>query len=172
MNKLLTPDFAFPSIDSLAPSFFTDRGIKAVFLDIDNTLVPPCTPVPDEKCDNFVYSLIDAGIKVCLVSNNKASRVNAFNKYNVYSSHRSAKPFPFAYLRLLKKLKLSKNEAAAVGDQLLSDIWGASSIGILTVYVDPIKPGNEGWFVWLKRKIEAPILRKLKKSGDFYGKIV
>lgn len=168
MKKFLTPDYAFSGIEYLTPSFFQEKGIKAVFLDIDNTLVPPLTPCPDEKCDKFISSLINSGIKVCLVSNNKAKRVNAFNTYGVYSSHRSAKPFPFAYLKLIKKLGLSKKEVAAVGDQLFSDIWGASSIGILTVYVAPIEIGNEGWFVWLKRKLEAPILRKLEENDNFY----
>ena len=57
MLKILVPDAVFDSIGSITPEFFTERGIKAVFLDIDNTLVLPHTPVPDEAAELFIKSL-------------------------------------------------------------------------------------------------------------------
>ena len=161
MLNILIPDAAFDSIGSITPDFFLDRGIKAVFLDIDNTLVLPRTKVPDEAAERFISSLSASGITVCLVSNNKKKRVNRFNTLSLIAVHRAAKPLAFSYLRLLKKLGIKKSEAAAVGDQLFSDISGAKAAGILAVYVKPIKPGGEGAFVHLKRRLEKPIIKKL-----------
>lgn len=160
MNKILTPNAFFGSIDEISPDFFTSRNIKAVFLDIDNTLVTPHTPVPDERAKSFITSLTDAGITVCLVSNNKKERVDTFNTLSLISVHRAAKPLTHSYKKLLKKLNLKSTEAAAVGDQFFSDISGANLSGLFTVYVSPIKIGGEGAFVWLKRKLEKPLLKK------------
>ncbi len=160
MNKILTPDAFFGSIDEISPEFFTSRGIKAVFLDIDNTLVMPHTPVPDGRAEGFIRSLTAAGLSVCLVSNNKKERVDRFNTLSLPAVHRAAKPFTFSYNRLIKTLGISKDEAAAVGDQFFSDICGANAAGLFTVYVKPIKLGGEGPFVWLKRKLEKPLVKK------------
>ena len=79
MNKYLIPDITVASIDDLSGEFFRERGIKAVFLDIDNTLVTPKTAVPDERASRFLKSLEDVGITTCLVSNNKRERVETFS---------------------------------------------------------------------------------------------
>ena len=161
MLKILVPDAVFDSIDSITPEFFTERGIKAVFLDIDNTLVLPHTPVPDEAAERFINSLLAAGLSVCLVSHNKKERVDRFNTLSLPSVYRAAKPLTVGYRRMLKKLGIKKSEAAAVGDQFFSDISGAKAAGILAVYVRPISIGGEGAFVHLKSKLEKPLIKKL-----------
>ena len=161
MLNLLVPDAVFDSIGSITPDFFKSRSVKAVFLDIDNTLVPPHTSAPDEAAVRFICSLRDSGITVCLVSNNKKERVDRFNTLSLLSVHRAAKPLTFSYKRIIKKLGIKKSEAAAVGDQIFSDISGAKAAGIMAVYVKPIKIGGEGAFVHLKRKLEKPILKRL-----------
>ena len=170
MNKNLIPDITAKSIDALDGDFFISRGIKAVFLDIDNTLVLPHSLLPDERAEKFVRSLINAGLTVCFISNNKKVRVDKFNTFKIPAIHRAAKPLTFSYSRMIKRLGINADEAAAVGDQFFSDIYGANRAGLLTVYVQPIKIGDEGAFVWLKRKLEAPLLKRLR-SGN-YIKIV
>ena len=109
MLKILVPDAVFDSIDSITPEFFTERGIKAVFLDIDNTLVMPHTPAPDEAAERFINSLLAAGLSVCLVSNNKKERVDRFNTLSLPSVYRAAKPLTVGYNRMLKKLGIKKS---------------------------------------------------------------
>ena len=161
MNKYFVPDVTVDSIDDLSGAFFKEKGIKAVFLDIDNTLVTPKTRKPDERANKFLNSLKEAGISVCLVSNNKKERVDEFNEGGYLSIHRAGKPFTYSYRRMLKRLKIDKNEAAAVGDQFYSDIYAGRRLGVLTVYVKPIEIGNEGPFMHLKRKLEKRIIKKL-----------
>ena len=161
MNKYLTPDIALDSIDDLSGEFFKEKGIKAVFLDIDNTLVTPKTAIPDERARRFLSSLKDAGITACLVSNNKKERVETFSEGKYMTIHRAGKPFTLSYRRFLRKLKLKKSEVAAVGDQFYSDVYAAKKLGILMVYVKPIEIGNEGPFVHFKRQLEKKIIAKL-----------
>lgn len=161
MNKYLVPDITVDSIDDLSGEFFKDRGIKAVFLDIDNTLVTPKTKTPDERARRFLSSLEESGIIICLVSNNKKERVETFAEGKYMTIHRAAKPFTISYRRFLRKLSLKKSQVAAVGDQFYSDVYAARKLGILMVYVKPIEIGNEGPFVHLKRKLEKRIIAKL-----------
>ena len=161
MNKYLIPDITVNAIDDLSGEFFKEKGIKAVFLDIDNTLVTPKTRTPDERAKKFLNSLKESGIYVCLVSNNKKERVDEFNEGGYLSIYRAGKPFTYSYRKMLKKLGISKKEAAAVGDQFYSDIYAGRRLGVLTVYVKPIEIGNEGPFVHFKRQLEKRIIRKL-----------
>ena len=161
MNKYLIPDITVDSIDDLSGEFFRERGIKAVFLDIDNTLVTPKTAVPDERASRFLKSLEEAGITACLVSNNKRERVETFSGGKYMTIHRAGKPFTLSYRRFLRKLSLKKSEVAAVGDQFYSDVYAAKKLGILMVYVKPIEIGNEGPFVHFKRQLERKIIAKL-----------
>ena len=161
MNKYLIPDISVKSIDDLSGAFFKEKGIKAVFLDIDNTLVTPKTKKPDEWAEKFLESLKEEGITVCLVSNNKKERVDEFNGGRYLTIHRAGKPFTNSYRRFLRKLKLKKSEVAAVGDQFYSDVLAAKMLGILMVYVSPIEVGNEGPFVHFKRQLEKGIIKKL-----------
>lgn len=161
MNKYFVPDVTVNSIEDLSGEFFRERGIKAVFLDIDNTLVTPKTRKPDDRARRFLNSLKESGISVCLVSNNKKERVDEFNDGDYLSIHRAGKPFTYSYRRMLKSLGISKKEAAAVGDQFYSDIYAGRRLGVLTVYVKPIEIGNEGPFVHLKRQLEKKIIAKL-----------
>ncbi len=161
MNKYLTPDITVDSIDDLSGEFFKERGIKAVFLDIDNTLVTPKTRKPDERAERFLKSLDESGISVCLVSNNKRERVEEFAGGKYLTIHRAGKPFTYSYRRMLKKLGLKKSEASAVGDQFFSDVLAAKLFGVLMVYVRPIEIGNEGPFVHFKRQLEKGVIRKL-----------
>ncbi len=161
MNKYLIPDEIKKSIDDLSGEFFKEKGIKAVFLDIDNTLVTPHTERPDERAERFLSSLEKAGIIVCLISNNNKKRVEEFSGGRFLSSHRSAKPLTFAYRKMLKRLGLKKEEVASVGDQFYSDILGSNILGLYTVYVSPIEIGGEGAFVHLKRKLEKNVIKNL-----------
>lgn len=166
MYKNLIPKEAYESLYLLDAKYFKERKIKAVFLDIDNTLVLPQKDKPDERADKFIKELLEEQIIVCLISNNKKSRVDTFNIWSLPSVCRAAKPLPFAYKKLISSLKLKKEEIASVGDQIFSDILGANLVGIKSIYVKPMKEGNEGAFVYIKRKIEKIVIRKAK-IGQF-----
>ena len=55
-------------------------GIKAVVLDIDNTLVTYDDPEPTPSAAAFLQMLRDNGISIAFLSNNGPERVTKFNK--------------------------------------------------------------------------------------------
>lgn len=56
------------------------------------------------------------------------------------------------------------NEIACIGDQLLTDVFGANHLGLLSILVNPIS--NTDLFVTkINRFFERKILKKLEKRG-------
>lgn len=166
MNKWVMPDCYVDSVYDLSPQFFKERGIKVVALDIDNTLVLPHTKKPDERANRFLDEMRDGGISFFYISNNKKERIEEFNDRNLFAIHRAGKPFVYSYKRALLHFGVKKEEMAAVGDQIYSDVVGARRAGLFTVLVKPIKVGGEGWFVWLKRKLEKGVIKRLTRGID------
>lgn len=49
-----------------------------------------------------------------------------------------------------------------VGDQLFTDVWGASRMGMYSILTKPINPKEEIQIV-LKRFLEKPVLKSFEK---------
>ena len=93
MGKNFSPDWYFASAFDITPDFLLSHGIKAVVLDIDNTLVTYGDAEPTEKVIGWISALHSAGIKAAIASNNKEERVNLFNKkLGIFCISKSGKP--------------------------------------------------------------------------------
>ena len=80
LSAKLTPDYMFDSFSDVTPEFLESIGIKALLIDIDNTLAPYEQPIPDERITAWVAGLREHGIKASLISNNHPPRVELFNR--------------------------------------------------------------------------------------------
>lgn len=76
----LTPTHMFAHYDDITPAFLQSIGVRALLIDIDNTLAPYEQESPDERLHAWLGSLREARIRVALVSNNHAPRVEKFNE--------------------------------------------------------------------------------------------
>ena len=93
LDKYLIPDRIFNNIYEITPDFLLSRGIKAVALDIDNTLVTYDDPEPIPTVLEWFDSLKNAGISIAFVSNNDHERVRVFNQsLGFYAHGKSGKP--------------------------------------------------------------------------------
>ena len=88
------------------------------------------------------------------------------------SSYLSWKPLKRKYNKILKIYRLKPSEVACVGDQLLTDIWGANRMDFLSILVNPIGKTD---FVLTKfnRLVEPFIYKQLSKKellrrGKYY----
>ncbi len=63
----------------------------------------------------------------------------------------------------MEKLGTDISETLFVGDQLFTDIWGANNAHIHSILVQPIDKKEEIQII-LKRRLEAPILRRYLKK--------
>lgn len=169
MFDFLKPSFYFRSVYDLPIEFYSDNNIKAVLFDIDNTLEPYATETPGEKTVELFSKLRENGVKIAVISNNHEPRVKKFcEPLDVIFSFESGKPSSKKILQAIKTLDVSPDEAVLVGDQLFTDIWGANNTKIRSIFVDRIN-SDESFFIKLKRIIEVPFVKSLKRKG--YGKI-
>lgn len=160
MNSALKPDLYLNSVYELDPDLLAEKGISAIIIDIDNTLVTWDTVEPDEKVNQLVNSLIKKGFRLCMLSNNTRKRVEVFNKYlKLPAVYKAVKPSRKAFLRAMKLLDTTAERTAVIGDQLFTDIYGGNRMGLYTILVSPI---SEKEFIWtrLVRRIEKMILAR------------
>lgn len=159
-NNLL-PDLIISDIFKIDSKFLEEHSIKLLLVDIDNTLVPHGMQSTPEVV-KWISGLQEKGYQICFISNNNKKRVDLFNQdINIPAFHKSKKPLRKIYKRVLNEFKVDINHIAAVGDQLLSDIWGANRLGILTILVSPINK-HEPLQIRCKRVLERFILKLSK----------
>ena len=122
MKDCLTPDYMFATFDQVTPAFLQSIGVRALLIDIDNTLAPYEQADPDQRILDWFAKLKENGIDAALVSNNHAPRVERFNKpLGLLAYPDSGKPFRGTLERAMKELGVSHAETAMLGDQLLTD---------------------------------------------------
>lgn len=161
MKRALKPDLYLKSVHDLDTALLAEKGISAIIIDIDNTLVPWDTKEPDEKVSQLVYSLLQKGFKICILSNNSKKRVEEFNKFlKLPAIYKAVKPSRNAFRRAIKLMDASPDNTAVIGDQLFTDILGGNRMGLYTVLVSPI---SDKEFLWtmLVRRIEKLVLNSI-----------
>ncbi len=164
---LFKPTFALRSILEITPESLKKRGIKALLLDVDNTLATHNHPVPAKGVPEWVSRMKAADIKLMIVSNNKPERVAPFaEKLGLHFVPNGAKPLPYGFGKAVKELGLERNRVCAVGDQIFTDILGANISGIRSVFVSPIEL-ETSFFFKLKRTLEKPFLPRTFDEFDF-----
>ena len=143
-----------------------EEGYRGILFDIDNTLVPHGAPA-DERAIQLFERLKKIGFQCCLVSNNKKPRVDMFNKdVHVHTVWLAHKPLPGGYRRGMQKMGTDISNTLLIGDQIFTDLWGGTFMGIYTIMVCPIDPKEEIQIV-LKRILEKPILWLYRHSKSF-----
>ena len=136
--------------------YFSD-GVRGVIFDIDNTLVLHDEPA-DQRSIELFTRLHNSGFTTCIVSNNGFERVRSFAKATGSDFVENAgKPGTKGYIKALESMNLPKDKVIAIGDQILTDIWGANNAEIYSVLVRPLGP-EKYFHIVLKRIIEIPIL--------------
>lgn len=160
---MLKPNFIFNSVLDITPQFLADNNIKALLLDVDNTLTyAHKTKLLRDGASDWFKTLQENGISLIVLSNAKPKRARDFGEsIGLRIVGGAAKPLPFGYLKAMKMLGVKRSEVAMVGDQIFTDTLGAKAVGIKTVLVTDITP-EEGWSFKLRRKLEKKILKDVK----------
>ena len=148
------------------------RGIKCLLFDLDNTLVPVKTDTPTKKVKEL-FHFFETDFKVIIISNSNRKRLIPFKEgLNVDVAASAHKPFKKKYLKIMATYKFKEHEIAAIGDQLLTDIYGANKIGITSILISPIGE-YEKFGTKINRFFEKFLYRRLKRKnilikGEFY----
>lgn len=164
LSALLVPDYMFEAFTDVTPQFLSSLGIKALLIDIDNTLAPYEQAEPDEKILDWFSALRSHGISAALISNNHAPRVELFNgKLGLDAYPDSGKPKSAVLIMAMNKMGVTAEETAGLGDQLLTDTLAVHRLGMPSIIVPPIKDKTNAFFR-LKRRLEVPFVRKYRRA--------
>lgn len=161
--KIFIPDIYQKSIFTINYDKLKKKGIKCLLFDLDNTISPAKEVVLCKKTKKLLDKL-KKDFKIIIFSNNFPKRIAKFGiYYGVDASCVCLKPFKYKYKYILKKYNFKKDEVAAIGDQLLTDILGGNKMKILTILVDPMTLIDEKE-TFLNRQIEKAIFKNFKKK--------
>lgn len=164
MRNRFFPDDYIKSIFEIDTDALTQKGIKAIIFDIDNTLVSYDVEEAPKEIINFFKELQEKGFKICLFSNNSKERVIRFNSgLKVIAIHRANKPLTRKFKLAMKLLKTDKTSTAIVGDQIFTDVYGGNRAGMMTILVVPVSDKDE-LITKVKRGIERRFINAYEKS--------
>ncbi|WP_047999516.1 YqeG family HAD IIIA-type phosphatase [Lactiplantibacillus herbarum] len=161
MIKQFKPTWMISAINNVTPAQLRAQGIKAVFTDLDNTLIAWDNPDGTPELKQWLHALQDAGIPVVVVSNNSEPRIaKALSTLDLPFVSRALKPLPFGIGKARRNLGLRKNEVVMVGDQYITDMWASHLAGVASILVKPIVT-TDAWNTRINRFFERFIKLRL-----------
>lgn len=163
--KAITPREYVDSLERLDLEKLRAMGIRALILDLDNTIVPWGSALAEPWLPKWFTRARENGFKACIVSNNYGPRVeNVARQCGVPVLAGAAKPRRRAFRDALKLLEVTTAEAAVVGDQLFTDVLGANRLNLYSILVKPLTPRDfvlTRVFRWLEALALPRIARKI-----------
>ncbi|MBO6159606.1 MAG: YqeG family HAD IIIA-type phosphatase [Firmicutes bacterium] len=161
MRDLLMPDQYVPSIYEIDFEALWNQGIRGLFFDIDNTLIPFYEEHVPAKCVKLLTDLRRRGFKVCLLSNGRKTRVQSMRKQlQLSGTSRSGKPLQYAVSYLKFKNGLKGKQIAVIGDQLFMDVLCGHLAGGMGILSEPIDRVRDEASVMKRRSAEVKALHK------------
>lgn len=161
---ILYPKAYLNNVKEITIEFLKENNIKALILDVDNTLIDFYKNIP-EGIDIWCKNLKQQGIKMCIVSNtNKKEKVKKVaSKLDIPYFYFAKKPAKGGLLRAQKLLEENCENIAAVGDQIFTDVWGANRAKMFSILVKPLEE-KDLLITKIKRPLENFIIKKYIKS--------
>ena len=143
----LIPDRVFDRYSDISAQMLRSKNIKLLLCDLDYTLAPRSTAVPDDALRRWLEEMRSAGVTVMILSNNRScERVDTFcAPLGIPYVGHAGKPSPRGYREAMEKAGVSAKETAMLGDKLLTDVLGAKRSGVLALMVEPLGGPVGAW---------------------------
>ena len=163
---ILYPKLYCKKVTDIKIEFLQENNIKAIILDVDNTLIDFERNLLDGVQD-WHKKMKENDITCIILSNsNKVEKVkNVADTMGIDYIYFATKPLKRGFLKAKKLLDLPAENIAVVGDQIFTDVIGANRCKMLSILVEPI--GEKDYFITkIKRPIENFVIKKyLEKKG-------
>lgn len=163
---ILYPDGHFEKVEEITIKYLQDNKIKALILDVDNTLIDYQKHL-EKSVIQWAKNLKEQGIKLYILSNtNQKEKVEKVAKaLEIPYRNLAKKPFKTGFLKVQKELKEKAENIAVVGDQIFTDIIGGNRCRMFTILIEPINP-KDFWYTAWKRPIENRIKNRYIKKAN------
>lgn len=164
-NKFIPTKYA-KNIKSIDYKSLSEQGIKALFFDLDNTIISYDINIIPDEIKLFLEEL-SVVFKIVVVSNSRRKRVDLATStlLDIPFVHFSRKPLKFGFKKALKIVNEQVENVALIGDQIMTDIYGGNRMKFREVIlVFPVKKRSDHFFTRINRRIENRIIKKIKKK--------
>ena len=168
--KNIIPDDYVSSIFDIDYNKLYSNGKRLILTDLDNTLISYKATEPTDELYKWKSELEGMGFEIIIVSNSGKKRVKHFaNMFGIKYVNLSTKPLKRGFKKALKiaSTKYKKEEVVVLGDQLLTDVYGAKRMKLSMVLVKAIDNKTERLVTKHNRKNEDKMLKKVCKKN--YG---
>ena len=99
----------------ITPELLNGLGVRAILLDVDNTLATYSSHKPAPGAVEWVKAMEDAGFRMIIISNNFKGRVGSFGAvFGLDTLSFALKPLPVGYLRAAKRLRVKPQELSLI----------------------------------------------------------
>ena len=161
---LIYPKAYFKSVKDITIDFLKKNNIKALILDVDNTVLDFDLKIP-EGINEWCEDLKRQDIKFCILSNtNKVEKVKLVaNCLDIPYFYFAKKPLKCGFKKTLKLLEEEPENCASVGDQIFTDVIGANRSKVYSILVEPISK-KDILATRIKRPLENMIIKRYLKS--------
>ncbi len=161
---ILYPNAHFDKVEQITIEFLQKNKIKALILDVDNTLIDYKKNLSDSVI-HWAKEMKGQGIKLYILSNtNHREKVEEVGKtLGISYRNLAKKPFKSGFLKVQKELGEKNENIGVVGDQIFTDIIGGNRCNMFTILVEPINE-KDFWYTAWKRPIENKIKKKYKNQ--------
>jgi len=164
MFKILFPDMYVSSLHKINFDMLRDSGICALLLDLDNTIIPWSANRFPMEVVSWLEELKIKEFKLCIVSNNQGERLNMLaDPLNIPFIPNAVKPRRKGFRKAIELLKIKKDQAAVIGDQIFTDILGGNRLGLYTILVTPMTH-KEFAGTKINRFFERFVLKSIEKD--------
>ncbi len=159
MKKYFTPTWKVESIYDITPAQLIQQGIKAVIVDLDNTLLPWNEADHSEDMEKWITAMRANGLGIYLLSNNNYDRVaKVAEPLQLDFTASALKPRGKYFRYAIKDLNVAEEDIVVIGDQLITDVLGANRRGLKSILVKPMVP-HDNIYTWLNRTLEKGIMK-------------
>ena len=161
---MIYPKLYLNKVEDLTVEILNENKIKALILDVDNTLIDINKNLSKDIVD-WAMNLRGHGFRLYILSNtnHKEKIEGVAKKLGIPYENFAKKPFKSGFLRVKEKLQLESKQIAVVGDQIFTDVIGGNRCKMFTILVDPIDK-KDFWYTAWKRPMENAIKKKFEKT--------
>lgn len=137
---LLQPERYFSRVSNISVAHdLVDAGFTHVLLDMDNTILSRATHDIPRDVGVWLATARDAGIRICLLSNNwHQVPYTVAQQLDLPVVAKACKPLPHAFIVARGKIGARSATTVCIGDQLSTDVVGAHMLGMKAYLVCPL----------------------------------
>ncbi len=165
------PKKYFGNILEITVDFLQNNKIEGILLDIDNTIIDKDNKII-EGLEKWVENIKKNNIKICILSNtNRKAKAQKLSKLiDVPYIFFAKKPLKGGFRKAQNLLGIEDpKNIAVIGDQVLTDVFGANRCKMYSILVKPLQP-SDILVTKINRNIEKIILKKYFKENNIKQK--